>query len=91
MSSIKLGAQQLKGISNLKITAAAWRKYTINLGYVMNSWTDYGNWFALALAGCTQDPDRFYPSMFMFHREINTRKQLKNLLFLERVIWRDVM
>jgi type II secretory pathway pseudopilin PulG len=69
MSAIKLSAQKVKDVSNLKKIAEAWYEYTINRGNAMNlmtgegwSWTDYGNWFALTLAGCTQDPSRFYPS-----------------------------
>jgi type II secretory pathway pseudopilin PulG len=69
MSAIKLSAQKIQDVSHLKKIAEAWREYTIERGNTMNliqgsgwSWTDYGNWFALTLAGCTQKPDRFYPS-----------------------------
>ncbi|MDR2812555.1 MAG: prepilin-type N-terminal cleavage/methylation domain-containing protein, partial [Puniceicoccales bacterium] len=69
MSAIKVSAQKVKDVSNLKKIAEAWKEYAINRGYSMNllkgagwGYTDYGNWFALSLAGGTQDPDRFYPS-----------------------------
>jgi type II secretory pathway pseudopilin PulG len=69
MSSIKLAAQKVKDQSNLRAIAAAWREYTIERGNTMSllqasewNWADYGNWFALSLAGCTQNPNRFYPS-----------------------------
>jgi type II secretory pathway pseudopilin PulG len=69
MSAIRLSAKKVKDVSNLKKIAEAWKEYTINRGYAMNlmqgsdsSWTDYGNWFAISLAGGIQDPDEFYPS-----------------------------
>jgi hypothetical protein len=69
MSSIKLSAQKIKDVSNLQKIAEAWRECVINRGNAMNlnqasgwDWSDYGNWFAWTLAGCTQNPQRFYPS-----------------------------
>ncbi|MDR2372419.1 MAG: type II secretion system GspH family protein [Puniceicoccales bacterium] len=73
MSAIKLSAQKVKDVSNLQTIAAAWREYTIERGNLVNlsqgnmqstQWVDYGNWFALMLAGAKQDADvaRFYPS-----------------------------
>jgi hypothetical protein len=69
MSAAKLAAKKVKDASNLQKIAEAWREYTINRGNAMNlmkgsgwSWTDYGNWFALSLAGGVQNPNLFYSS-----------------------------
>jgi prepilin-type processing-associated H-X9-DG protein len=68
MSAIKLSAKKLKDTSNLKKIAAAWYEYTIERGNIMNlmhapetgNWSDFGVWFANSLAGCVQNPNRFY-------------------------------
>jgi hypothetical protein len=69
MSSIKLSAQKVKDVSNLQKIAEAWKEYTINRGNIMNlrqgsgtSWTDYGNWFVVTLAGVVQSSGLFYLS-----------------------------
>jgi prepilin-type processing-associated H-X9-DG protein len=58
MSAIKVSAQKVKDVSNLKKIAEGWREYTINRGYFMGlnaangvNYADYGNWFAYVLAG----------------------------------------
>jgi prepilin-type processing-associated H-X9-DG protein len=69
MSAIKLSAQKVRDISNLKKIAEAWREYTINRGNIMGliqgssgGWMDYGNCFAWALAGAILAPNRVYSS-----------------------------
>jgi prepilin-type processing-associated H-X9-DG protein len=70
MSAIKLSAQKVKDVSNLKKIAEAWKEYTIDRGNIMNlqdaspggEYSDYGMWFALYLAGAIQNPYQFYPS-----------------------------
>jgi prepilin-type processing-associated H-X9-DG protein len=72
MSAIKLSAQKVRDVANLKKIAAAWREYTIERGNIMNlmsvsaeaSYGDYGNWFFWSLGGGIQNSsnNKYYPS-----------------------------